>query len=299
MRAIENRYDFKFVFDCQDGNPNGDPDSDNSPRIDPEDQCGLVTDVCIKRKIRDWVAQAVDCGAAPEARNHLYVQSGATLELQQGEAYKSLGIEWKDTKSNKEDIPTVAAWMSSNFFDVRTFGAVMSTDKFNCGQVRGPLQITFARSVDPILDIEHRIQRVAYTKEEKTRDSKGTSEIGRKHTIPYGLYVAQGYVNPFFAAKTGFTLEDLELVRQALVNLFELDRSAARGAMATRALAIFRHECKLGNAQAQQLFETVRIEKKPGVEAPRNFADYTLSLPAQESLPTGITLIDGLTQSLL
>ncbi|MGC9158917.1 MAG: type I-C CRISPR-associated protein Cas7/Csd2 [Terracidiphilus sp.] len=299
MTAIENRFDFLFAFDCQDGNPNGDPDSDNSPRIDPENQCGLVSDVCLKRKIRDYVAQAVACNSVPAPGSRLYVESGATLELQQGEAYKALGKEWKDTKSNKEDISAAADWMCTNFFDVRTFGAVMSTDKFNCGQVRGPLQITFARSLNPILDIEHRIQRVAYTKEEKTRDSKGNSEIGRKHTIPYGLYVAHGYVNPFFAAKTGFTLDDLELVRKALVNLFELDRSAARGHMAVRALAIFRHDCKLGNAQAQTLFDLVLISKKDGVESPRSFADYTVTLPETSQLPAGITFIDGLRGPLL
>ena len=299
MTTLENRYDFLFAFDCQDGNPNGDPDSDNSPRIDPENQHGLVTDVCLKRKIRDYVAHAVYSGAYPVSGNRLYVESGATLELQQSEAYKALGIEWKDTKTNKEDIPAAGTWMCANFFDVRTFGAVMSTEKYNCGQIRGPLQITFSRSKDPILDIEHRIQRVAYTKEEKTRDSKGNSEIGRKHTIPYGLYVAHGYINPFFAAKTGFTLEDLELVRRALANLFELDRSAARGSMTTRALAIFRHDCKLGNAQAQALFESVKIVRKDGVESPRAFTDYSITLPSQDELPKGITLIDGLTQSLL
>lgn len=299
MHTIENRYDFLFVFDCQDGNPNGDPDSDNSPRYDPENFQGLVSDVCIKRKIRDYVAQAVAADCAPGTGNRLYVQSGATLELQQGEAYKTLGIEWKDTKSNKEDIPKAAEWMCANFFDVRTFGAVMSTDKFNCGQIRGPLQITFARSVDRILPIEHGISRVAYTKEEKTKESKGTTELGRKHTIPYGLYVAHGFVNPFFAQKTGFTLDDLELVRKALANLFELDRSAARGMMATRALAIFRHNCKLGNAQAEQLFGSVSIAKKQDVPSPRSFADYSIQLPDPASLPVGITLIDGLRQSLL
>jgi len=299
MNTIDNRYDFLFAFDCQDGNPNGDPDSDNSPRFDPENFQGLVSDVCLKRKIRDYVAQAVSGDSAPASGNHLYVQSGATLELQQSEAYKALGIEWKDTKTNKEDIPAAAAWMCANFFDVRTFGAVMSTDKFNCGQIRGPLQITFARSMDRILPIEHGISRVAYTKEEKTRESKGNTELGRKHTIPYGLYVAHGYLNPFFAAKTGFTLEDMELVRKALVNLFELDRSAARGSMTARALVIFRHDCKLGNAQAQQLFESVRIEKKTGVESPRSFADYTITPPDASTLPKGVTLIDGLSQPLV
>lgn len=299
MSTIENRYDFLFVFDCQDGNPNGDPDSDNSPRYDPENFQGLVSDVCLKRKIRDFVSQAVAAGAASGAGNRLYVQSGATLELQQGEAYKALGIEWKDSKTNKADIPAAADWMCANFFDVRTFGAVMSTDKFNCGQIRGPLQITFARSVDRILPTEHGISRVAYTKEEKTKESKGSTELGRKHTIPYGLYVAHGYVNPFFAAQTGFTLEDLELVRRALSSLFDLDRSAARGNMAVRALPIFRHDCKLGNAPAQALFEKVKIEKKDGVETPRSFADYSILLPNADALPRGITLIDGLSQTLV
>jgi len=298
MSSINNRYDFLFAFDCQDGNPNGNPDSDNSPRFDPENFQGLVSDVCLKRKIRNYVAQAVASGAAPTFGNSLYIQSGATLELQQSEAYKALGIGWKDTRSNKEDIPVVAAWMCANFFDVRTFGAVMNTDKFNCGQIRGPLQITFARSVDRILPTEHGISRVAYTKEEKTKEARGGTELGRKHAIPYGLYVAHGYLNPFFADKTGFTLEDFELVRQALKNLFELDRSAARGTMAVRALAIFRHDCKLGNAQAQQLFESVKIEKKAGVGSPRSFADYTITLPDPATMPRGITMIDGISQPL-
>jgi CRISPR-associated protein Csd2 len=294
MSTIENRYDFVYLFDCQDGNPNGDPDADNSPRFDPETFQGLVSDVCLKRKVRDYVSQAVEAAAIPPEGHNIYVLSGATLELQQSEAYKALKIEWKDTKSNKGDIPSAAEWMCKNFFDVRTFGAVMSTDKFNCGQVRGPLQITFARSVDRILPVEHGISRVAYTKEEKTKESKGSTELGRKYTIPYGLYVAHGYVNPYFAQKTGFSEDDLALLWKALTNLFELDRSAARGTMAARGLYIFKHESKLGNAQAQRLFETIRIEKKTDVESPRAFTDYTVVLPSPGTLPPGITFIDGL-----
>jgi CRISPR-associated protein Csd2 len=294
MSTIENRYDFVYLFDCQDGNPNGDPDSDNSPRFDPETFQGLVSDVCLKRKVRDYVSQAVAAGSIPPEGHNIYVLSGATLELQQSEAYKALNIAWKDTKSNKGDIPAAAEWMCKNFFDVRTFGAVMSTDKFNCGQVRGPLQITFARSVDRILPVEHGISRVAYTKEEKTKESKGSTELGRKYTIPYGLYVAHGYLNPYFAQKTGFNDDDLKLLWKALANLFELDRSAARGTMAARGLYIFKHESKLGNAQAQRLFESIKVEKKPDVESPRAFTDYTVVPPDPSSLPEGITLINGL-----
>ena len=303
MSTIDNRYDFLFVFDCQDGNPNGDPDSDNSPRFDPENFQGLVSDVCLKRKIRDYVLHC-----APELdkeestwRNGIFVVSGNTLESRQRLPFEKLAggekIEPKGKDTKVTDVERARNWMCDHFFDIRTFGAVMSTTEFNCGQVRGPLQITFARSVDRILPTEHTISRQAFTGEKDIKSGTGT--FGRKHTIPYGLYVAHGYINPFFAAKTGFTQEDLELVRQALRNLFELDRSAARGNMAVRALPIFRHDCKLGNAQAQQLFESVRIEKKAGVESPRTFADYTITLPEAATLPKGITLIDGLTQPLI
>lgn len=299
MITIENRYDFLFIFDCQDGNPNGDPDNDNTPRYDPETLQGLVSDVCLKRKIRNYILQAVSGGMIKAEHNCIYVQSSTALEVQQSKAYKALNVESKDGKLNKDDVFAAAEWMCRNFFDVRTFGAVMSTDKFNCGQVRGPLQITFARSVDHVLPVEHGISRVTFTKEEKARTSKGNTEFGHKHTVPYGLYIAHGYVNPFFAAKTGFDLTDLELVRTALANLFDLDRSATRGNMAVRGLPIFRHSSKLGSAPAQQLFDSVIIAKKDGVENPRSFHDYQLTFPNKSSLPKGITLIDGLIQSLL
>ena len=303
MSTIENRYDFLFAFDCQDGNPNGDPDSDNSPRFDPENFQGLVSDVCLKRKIRDYVLHCTPELDADESnwRNGIFVVSGNTLESRQRLPFEKLSddekIEAKDKDTKASDVERARRWMCNHFFDVRAFGAVMSTTEFNCGQVRGPLQITFARSVDRILPTEHTISRQAFTGEKDVKSGTGT--FGRKHTIPYGLYVAHGYVNPFFAAKTGFTLEDLELVRKALKNLFELDRSAARGTMSTRALVIFRHDCKLGNAQAQQLFESVQIKKIEGVESPRSYADYTIALPDAATLPKGITLIDGLNQQLL
>lgn len=303
MSAIDHRYDFLFVFDCQDGNPNGDPDSDNSPRFDPENLQGLVSDVCLKRKIRDYVLQSAPEEDANESnwRNGIFVVSGNTLESRQRLPYEKLvgeeKVEAKGKDTKTPDVERARRWMCDHFFDVRAFGAVMSTTEFNCGQVRGPLQLTFARSVDRILPTGHTISRQAFTGEKDIKSGTGT--FGRKHTIPYGLYVAHGYVNPFFATKTGFDLEDLEHVRLVLVNLFELDRSAARGNMATRALVLFRHDCKLGNARAQELFDTVTIAKREGVESPRSFADYTLSLPEPASLPKGITLIDGLRQSLL
>jgi CRISPR-associated protein Csd2 len=296
MSTIENRYDFVFLFDCQDGNPNGDPDSDNSPRFDPETFQGLVSDVCLKRKIRDYVSYSTTAGSVPEKDNGIFVLSGNTLESRQKLPFDpetgvgNIEAKGKDTKPT--DIEKARQWMCKNFFDVRAFGAVMSTTEFNCGQVRGPVQITFARSIDRILPTEHTISRQAFTGEKDKKSGTGT--LGRKYTIPYGLYLAHGYINPVFAEKTGFSEDDLTLLWKALRNLFELDRSAARGTMAARGLYVFKHESKLGNAQAQRLFESVKVEKKPDVESPRAFADYTVVPPDPGSLPEGITLIDGL-----
>src|SRR6185437_11616682 len=246
MSTIENRYDFVYLFDCQDGNPNGDPDSDNSPRIDPETFQGLVSDVCLKRKVRDYVLYSQpESGAEENWRYGIFVVSGNTLESRQRLPFEKLNgsgklePRGKDTKA--ADIEKARRWMCDHFFDVRAFGAVMSTTEFNCGQVRGPLQLTFARSVDRILPTEHTISRQAFTGEKDIKSGTGT--LGRKHTIPYGLYLAHGYVNPFFAAKTGFSDSDLTLLWKALANMFELDRSAARGTMATRGLYIFKHDC--------------------------------------------------------
>jgi CRISPR-associated protein Csd2 len=295
MSTIEHRYDFALLFDCQDGNPNGDPDSDNSPRFDPETFQGLVSDVCLKRKIRDYVVYAKSNGSA-EPGYGIFVLSGNTLESNQRQPFEKLTgdekIEAKGKDTKPSDIEKARQWMCKNFFDIRSFGAVMSTTEFNCGQVRGPVQLTFARSIDRILPTEHTISRQAFT---GVKDIKsGTGTLGRKYTIPYGLYLAHGYINPMFAAKTGFSEDDLALLWKALANLFEMDRSAARGTMATRGLYIFKHDCKLGNAQAQRLFESITVQKKDGIESPRAFADYTVSVSDKGSLPSGITFIDGL-----
>ena len=296
MSTIENRYDFVYLFDCQDGNPNGDPDSDNSPRFDPETFNGLVSDVCLKRKIRDYVSNSTTVGAIPETENRIFVLSGNTLESNQRQPFEKWEGDDKPEAKGKDTKPTdidkARLWMCKNFFDVRAFGAVMSTTEFNCGQVRGPVQITFARSIDRILPTEHTISRQAFTGEKDIKSGTGT--LGRKYTSPYGLYLAHGYINPVFAAKTGFSEDDLALLWKALANLFELDRSAARGTMSSRGLYIFKHESKLGNAQAQRLFDTIKIEKKPDVESPRSFADYTVVPPDPSTLPAGITYIDGL-----
>lgn len=291
MAAIQHRYDFKLIFDCQDGNPNGDPDSDNSPRFDPETFHGLVSDVCLKRKIRDYVFYAKD--GAPGYK--IFVQSGQTLESKQRQPFEELTeggkleAKGKDTKAS--DVERARQWMCQNFFDIRAFGAVMTTTEFNCGQVRGPVQLTFARSTDRILTTEHTISRQAFTGEKDVKKGS-TGTLGRKHTVAYGLYVAHGYINPVFAAKTGFSDEDLALLWTALANLFEMDRSAARGTMSTRGLYIFKHESPLGNAQAQRLFESIGIRTKEGVESPRAFSDYTIITP--DTLPQGVTLLDGL-----
>jgi CRISPR-associated protein Csd2 len=302
MSFIKNRYDFVFLFDCQDGNPNGDPDSDNSPRFDPETFQGLVSDVCLKRKIRDYVYYAQPTNGHGDGNGFgIFVLSGNTLESRQRLPYGTLTgedkIEAKGKDTKATDIEKARQWMCRNFFDVRAFGAVMSTTEFNCGQVRGPLQLTFARSVDRILPTEHTISRQAFTGEKDIKSGTGT--LGRKHTIPYGLYVAYGYVNPFFAAKTGFDTADLELVRRALASLFDLDRSAARGKMAVRGLYMFKHESSLGNAPAQSLFDTVVIRKRDGIETPRSFADYEVVTPSPSSLPSGITLINGVDEHIV
>jgi len=284
-KIIEKRYDFVYLFDCQDGNPNGDPDFDNAPRFDPETLQGLVSDVCLKRKIRDYVFAAKQ----NEAGFNIFVTSGITLESQQQRSYDFL--EMKEDKESRDQIGRARTWMCKNFFDVRSFGAVMSTKEFNCGQVRGPVQITFARSADRILSTEHAITRVAYTKEEKKASTTANTEMGRKHTIAYGLYRSHGFINAGFAKQTGFTEDDLALLWKALCNLFDLDRSAARGLMSARALYVFEHETSLGEAPAQRLFERITIQKKPGVESPRSFDDYLVSV-REGGLPLGVKLAE-------
>ena len=293
MGAIENRYDFVYFFDCTDGNPNGDPDSDNSPRIDPETFQGLVSDVCLKRKIRDYVYQCKQVNNEPLPGYDVFVLAGNTLESRQRQPFEHLKgeitAEGKDTKPT--DIQKARAWMCQNFFDVRTFGAVMSTTNFNCGQVRGPLQLTFSRSLDRIFTTEHTISRQAFTGEKDIKSGTGT--FGRKHTVAYGLYRAHGFINPVFARQTGFSGEDLELVWKALGNMFDIDRSAARGLMAARRLFVFKHGSSLGEAPAHRLFESVKAKLKEGVIAPRSFDDYVVSGPDAASLPPGVELLNS------
>jgi CRISPR-associated protein Csd2 len=275
------RHDFVLIFDVTDGNPNGDPDGGNLPRTDPETMQGIVTDVCLKRKVRDYVTVASD--------NAVYVEhKGVSLYTQHHKAFDALSTDPK--KATTQDRSNAREWMCENFYDVRMFGAVLSVGQkegLNAGQVRGPVQFTFARSVDPVLPLDLGITRVAITREEERADGKET-EMGRKTLIPYGLYVAHGFYSPQLAAQTGVTEEDLTLFWQALTSMWEFDRSAARGLMATQGLYVFTHESALGNAPAHKLFNRIRVEHAEDVEAPRRFEDYTVTV--DDDLPPGVTL---------
>jgi CRISPR-associated protein Csd2 len=289
--SLNKRYDFVLLFDVKDGNPNGDPDAGNLPRLDAESGHGLVTDVSLKRKVRNYVGLVK--GEQPPYE--IYVKEKAILNNQNKRAYLGIGREDLlngDDKKRKggEAVDTAREWMCRNFFDVRTFGAVMSTG-INCGQVRGPVQLTFARSVDPIIAQEHSITRMAVATEAEAEKQDGDNRtMGRKHTVPYGLYVAHGFVSAFLAKQTGFSEDDLELLWQALENMFEHDRSAARGEMATRGLYVFEHESELGNAHAHSLFERIRPQLGDGVTVPRSFADYRVTVD-ETGLPNGVKLI--------
>jgi len=283
--ALNNRYDFVLLFDVKDGNPNGDPDAGNLPRMDAETGRGLVTDVCLKRKVRNFVGLVK--GEQPPFE--IYVKEKAVLNAQHRRAYLELKLEPESKKlpKNIEDAKKLTGWMCKNFYDIRTFGAVMSNE-VNCGQVRGPVQMTFARSVDPVVALEHSITVCAARKEDKPiEDQIGIQ--GRKYTIPYGLYVAHGFVSSFLAKQTGFDENDLELLWQALAQMFEHDRSAARGEMSTRGLYVFKHDSELGNAPAHSLFARIQPKLKDGVAVPRDFADYTVSVN-EEGMPSGVTL---------
>ena len=286
--AISNRYEFVILFDVENGNPNGDPDAGNMPRIDPETGHGLVTDVCLKRKIRNYVETAK--GDAEGYR--IYIKDQVPLNRSDSEALKYLGVTG-DLKAAKKADPDLDAkirdFMCRNFYDIRTFGAVMTTfvkGALNCGQVRGPVQLGFARSVDPIVPQEVTITRIAITTEADA-EKKGT-EMGRKHIVPYGLYRAEGYVSANLARKTtGFSEEDLQLLWQAILNMFENDHSAARGKMAVRELIVFRHDSELGNAPAYKLFDAVHIERRDPAAVPRRYQDYLVTV--DETLPEGVT----------
>jgi CRISPR-associated protein Csd2 len=290
--VVGHRYDFVYLFDVRDGNPNGDPDMANAPRFDPETFQGLVSDVCLKRKIRDYVHALKSI----EPGYDVYVLQGHSLESRQRRPFENLeDLKGKAAGSKTEPSAarTARDWMCRNFFDVRTFGAVMSTTDFNCGQVRGPVQLTFARSLDRIFSTEHGITRQAHTTEKDQQEkggATGAGTMGNKHTVAYGVYRTHGFVNPHFAAATGFSEADLEVLWQALTNMFDLDRSAARGEMACRGLWAFRHPTALGVAPAHRLFERIKVHRKAGVEAPRAFSDYEVTVDDRE-LPEGVELV--------
>lgn len=291
--ALDHRYDFVLIFDVKDGNPNGDPDAGNLPRIDAETGHGLVTDVCLKRKVRNYV------GLVKEERPpfEIYVKEKAILNQQHERAYVALGkqdllkkTDEKDKKRKGGDaVDEARAWMCKNFYDVRAFGAVMSTGT-NCGQVRGPIQLTFARSVSPVVSLEHSITRMAVTTAEEAEKQQGDNRtMGRKFTVPYGLYRAHGFVSAHLADQTGFSPEDLSLFWEALERMFEHDRSAARGQMATRGLYVFEHASKLGNAAAHGLFDRVHVTQKDPEKPPRAFGDFQVAVNRAE-LPEAVKL---------
>lgn len=300
MTALQNRYDFVLFFDVANGNPNGDPDAGNLPRMDPETNKGLVSDVAIKRKIRNYVAAA----HAGETGHEIYMTERSVLNRHHARAYEATGFKQEAKKLPKKDeeAQQLTRWMCDNFFDIRAFGAVMTTD-VNCGQVRGPVQITFARSEEPILPLEISITRSSVTNEKDWE--KGTDRtMGRKHIVPYGLYRAHGFINAKLAEKTGFSEDDLQTLWAALRDMLDLDRSAARGEMAARRLIAFRHDSALGNAQAHKLFDRVSVHRRSGddtipVGDPRThnlpparaFGDYQIKLD-RENLPQGIEIIE-------
>jgi CRISPR-associated protein Csd2 len=285
---MDKRYDFVYLFDVLNGNPNGDPDAGNLPRVDPETGHGLVTDVCLKRKVRNFVATVK---AGSKEGYNIYVVEKAVLNNQHGLAYKALELDPK--KAKQVDRDKARDWMCQNFFDVRTFGAVMSTE-VNCGQVRGPVQMAFAKSIDPIISLEHAVTRCAVTTEKEAEKQQGDNRtMGRKFTVPYALYRCHGFINPFLADQTGFSDEDLELFWKALGQMFELDRSAARGQMSPRALIVFEHKDKLGNWPAHKLFDLVKVCRKNGDKSARAFEDYSVSVN-KAACPEGVQIVEKL-----
>jgi len=262
------RHEFVLLFDVKDGNPNGDPDAGNMPRVDPETMQGLVTDVALKRKVRDYVMLVKQ-----DAEGYkIFIQSEAALNALIAEAAEATGTEKKSKRADKN----LRQEMARRYYDIRMFGAVLSTGDYNAGQLRGPVQITFARSLDPVLPLEFTITRQARTTEE--RMESGETEMGKKPLVPYGLYRTHGFFNPYLAEQTGVSADDMALFWDALTHLFDFDRSAARGEMHVRGLVVFSHENKKGNAPAHKLFELVDIRKSDGVESPRKFSDYAISI---------------------
>lgn len=290
--VIKNRYEFVILFDVENGNPNGDPDAGNMPRIDPETGYGLVTDVCLKRKIRNYVETVRE----DETGYGIYIKEDVPLNRSDNKAYEYLGVKESDTKDLKKKDPEadikIRDFMCRNFYDIRTFGAVMTTFVkafLNCGQVRGPVQLGFARSVDPIISQEVTITRVAITTENDAE--KKSTEMGRKNIVPYALYRAEGYISANLARKvTGFSEDDLELLWEAIINMFEHDHSAARGKMAVRELVVFKHSKELGDCPAYKLFDSVEINRKEEVVYPRKYQDYIVSIH-EEMIPDTVQMI--------
>lgn len=289
--VISNKYDFVILFDVENGNPNGDPDAGNMPRVDPETGLGLVTDVCLKRKIRNYVEAWAEIESDRNGYG-IYIKDAVPLETSDKKALVYIGVDnIKDVKKKDKDVDLkIREFMCMNFFDIRTFGAVMTTfvkGALNCGQVRGPVQLGFARSIDPIAPQEITITRVAITTEKDAENKK--TEMGRKYIVPYALYKVEGHISANLARKiTGFSEEDLELLWKAIINMFENDHSAARGNMAVRELIVFKHSNELGNAPAYKLFERVKVSRKKEVKVPRVYEDYTVEVDT-ESLPNGVT----------
>ncbi len=287
METIKNRYEFVYLFDVENGNPNGDPDAGNMPRIDAETSHGIVTDVCLKRKIRNYT-EIIHEDKAP---NCIYVKEKSVLTKQQEKSYIALQNEG----IAKPSIEEAKNWMCKNFFDVRTFGAVMSLKEFNCGQVRGPVQINFAKSIEPVMPGELSITRMAVATEAEAKKQSGDNRtIGKKTLVPYGLYRTEGYISAHFAAKTGFSESDLNLLWEALINMYDHDHSASRGKMNARKLIVFKHESKLGNAPSHKLFELVNIERNDGGETPaRSFKQYNVNIDVN-NLPAGVMIEEKL-----
>lgn len=282
-QPIQNRYDFIYLFDVQDGNPNGDPDAGNLPRIDFETGQGLVTDVCLKRKVRNYVQTKV----GEDQLNQIFVKEGAVLNDEIKKAYKALDLKPKEKGKESDNKDKARQYMCEHYYDIRTFGAVMSTGD-NAGQVRGAVQLTFARSIDPVVTSEHTVTRMAVTDEED-KDKERT--MGRKSTVPYGLYRAHGFISAALARETTFSEDDLDLLWEALKNMFDLDRSAARGLMAARRLIVFKHKDDLGNAPAHKLFELVKVGAKDPNRPARSFSDYEITVD-ESNLPKGVELLD-------
>ncbi len=296
---ITHRYDFALLFDVINGNPNGDPDAGNAPRTDPETGHGLVSDVCLKRKVRDFVSivKRDPASGEPDRGYDIYVKHRGILEQAHRRAYAAQGLKLDEKGKQKKlsNVEKARAWMCQTFYDIRTFGGVLTLE-INCGQVRGPVQIAFARSVDPIASLEQSIVRKAVATQREAdsqieKHGQVTGTMGRKEIVPYALYVAHGFVSPHFGAQTGFSEDDLQLLWKAISQMFEVDHSSARGEMQTRRLIVFEHESALGNAPAHRLFERVKIKRVDMSKPPRSYSDYEVTLDMSE-VPTGVRVFE-------